>query len=68
MKNGIFVVNGKYTGPFRLTAQMNDHLSVIGTSFPVRSGCGLKTVQWVITNRTEHPKFIAFYVSENPLH
>lgn len=64
MKNGIFVIDGKYTGPFKLTDQMNDHLSVVGTSFPVRSGCGSRTSQWTVTNRIENPEFIAFHVSE----
>ena len=64
MKNGIFVVDGKYTGPFKLTTHMNDHLSIVGTAFPVRSGFGSQTVQWTVTNRVEHPKFIAFHVSE----
>lgn len=64
MKNGIFVVDGKYSGPFKLTSQIDDHLSVVGTEIPTRSGFGSQTTQWIVTNRVEHPKFIAFHVSE----
>jgi hypothetical protein len=65
MKNGIFVVDGKYSGPFKLTSQIDDHLSVVGTEIPTRSGCGSRTALWTVTNRIDHPKFIAFHVSES---
>lgn len=66
MKIGVFIVNGKHTGPFELTPQIEDYLSVVGTSFPVRSGSN--AVQWMIESRVEHPKFVTFYVSEKALH